>query len=612
MAEKRYAILIASSEYSEESGLRRLRCPENDVRAVDEILCSPDFGQFTETFVLRNAPSYEILPRLNSVLTEAGKDDLILIYFSGHGKLNRLGHLCLATANTDSKALEATTILASTIKSYFDLSYSRKKILLLDCCYSGAAGEEFARTKGGVDEELQLMSGGQGTFIMTASSGLQTSVEKEGDQYGLFTKHLVQGIRSGEADKNEDGQVDMQELYEYVHEKVREEGAQEPMKWDLHVKGRMVVSRSGRESQDKRIRKRKTKLYELAAQGLLTDKTVGEAVQLLDVPGQKRTDRDQARCPLIEQLFHKKIIPPTFTELWVETRFTYSDSTTELEKKQTFFPNKSKKNAIAMGGTRNSKPTLASMPQQGDTMTDEISGMEFVYIPEGCFMMGSDEKKDEGPIHEVCLDAFWMGKYPVTQEQWKKLMVNNSTKVKKGDNFPVEQVSWHDVQRFIAQLNKESRANYRLPTEAEWEYACRGNDWYQYSGGDDLDAVAWYDGNSGGTTHPVGKKRANAFGLYDMSGNVWEWCNDWYGDKYYTASPKENPTGPASGMFRVLRGGSWIGHPVGCRSVLRNHNDPEDRHVTVASALFYLSRQMEAELPVRKEKRVFVSQRGCI
>ena len=104
MAEKRYAILIASSEYSEESGLNRLRCPENDVRAVDEILCSPDFGQFTETFVFRNAPSYEILPRLNSVLTEAGKDDLVLIYFSGHGKLNRLGHLCLATANTDSKA----------------------------------------------------------------------------------------------------------------------------------------------------------------------------------------------------------------------------------------------------------------------------------------------------------------------------------------------------------------------------------------------------------------------------------------------------------------------------------------------------------------------------
>lgn len=141
MAEKRYAILIGSSEYSQESGLSPLRCPEHDVVAVDEVLSSSDFGDFTETFVFRNAPGYEILPKLNSVLTSAGKDDLVLIYFSGHGKLNRLGHLCLATINTDSKALEATSIRASTIKSYFDISYSRKKILLLDCCYSGAAGE---------------------------------------------------------------------------------------------------------------------------------------------------------------------------------------------------------------------------------------------------------------------------------------------------------------------------------------------------------------------------------------------------------------------------------------------------------------------------------------
>ena len=162
-----------------------------------------------------------------------------------------------------------------------------------------------------------------------------------------------------------------------------------------------------------------------------------------------------------------------------------------------------------------------------------------------------------------------MGKYPVTQGQWKKVMKSNPANFKKGDNFPVEQVSWHDVQRFIAQLNKESRADYRLPTEAEWEYACRSNDWYQYSGGDDLDAVAWHKDNSGGTTHPVGEKQVNAFGLYDMSGNVWEWCNDWYGDKYYTASPEENPTGPASGSRRVIRGGGWLNGPGFVRSANR-------------------------------------------
>ncbi|MCI5157308.1 MAG: DUF1566 domain-containing protein [Candidatus Electrothrix sp. AUS1_2] len=319
MPEKRYAILIASSEYSPESGLTRLRCPENDVRAVDEILRSPDFGNFTETFVFRNAPSYEILPRLNSVLADAGKDDLVLIYFSGHGKLNRLGHLCLTTVNTDSKALEATSIRASTIKSYFDLSYSRKKILLLDCCYSGAAGEEFARTRGGVNEELQLMSSGQGTFIMTASSGIQTAVEKEGDRYGLFTKHLVQGIRSGEADKDEDGFVDMQELYEYVHAKVREDGAQEPMKWDLHVKGKLVVSRSGKEAKKKRLQKIRQRLYELAAQGSLPDDIVAEAMRIL--AKEMLIAKEQKQYSLLEQLAAEKTLPADFIVQWVRIDF---------------------------------------------------------------------------------------------------------------------------------------------------------------------------------------------------------------------------------------------------------------------------------------------------
>ncbi len=584
MAENRYAILIASSEYSDESGLPPLRCPENDVDAVDEILCSPDFGRFTKTFVFRNAPSYEILPRLNSVLTDAGKDDLVLIYFSGHGKLNRLGHLCLATHNTDSKALEATSILASTIKSYFDLSYSRKKFFLLDCCYSGAVGEEFARTKGGVDEELQLMSSGQGTFIMTASSGIQTSVEKESDQYGLFTKHIVQGIRSGEADKNEDGQVDMQELYEYVHEKVRGEGAQEPMKWDLHVKGKMVIVRSGKASGKDWIRESKIKLFELAAQERLTDSIVLEAVKILSVPKHKMTTWDRKCSVLVERLVGEKISCPVFTEQWVETRFVYTQKTGKPEKKQTVSHVESKRNDVAVSGaTRDSKPALASAPQQGETMTDDITGMELIYIPEGCFMMGSspddeNHRKNEGPIHEVCLDAFWMGKYPVTQGQWQKLMKKNPARFKKGDEYPVEQVSWKDAQNFIAKLNKESDKKYRLPTEAEWEYACRANSSYKYSGGDDLDAVAWHDGNSNNSPHPVGKKQVNDFGLYDMSGNIWEWCADWYGEDYYGSSPKNNPTGPDSGSYRVLRGGGWFDSPVFCRSVDRNRNAPEYRY----------------------------------
>ncbi|MCW5201932.1 SUMF1/EgtB/PvdO family nonheme iron enzyme [Desulfobulbus sp. US4] len=553
MAEKRYAILIASSSYPDEPGLTDLRCPANDVDALDKVLRSPDLGGFTETVVFKNRPSHEVLERIETVLGEAGREDLVLIYFSGHGKLNPAGQLCLATANTKLRALGSTSIQAAEIKSYFDHSASRKKILLLDCCYSGAVGKDF--TKGGVGEQLQLMSRGQGTFIMTASTGIEVAVEKEGDTYGLFTKHLVEGIRSGEADKDEDGFVDMQELYEYVHEKVRGEGAQQPMKWDLHAKGKLVIARSGKASGGKQLREAKSILFRLAAEERLTESIVFEAVKLLTLPKQEMTAKDQECSLLVRQLVGTQISPPVFIEQWVRACITYKSHKSTESKKERLGPSvASQPKAPVVSPGQASRPT----PQQGDTIQDEPTGMELVYIPKGCFQMGSNEYDGEKPVHEVCVDGFWMGKYEVTQGQWKNIMGDNPANFQKGDDYPVEQVSWEDAQKFITQLKKRSGKEYRLPTEAEWEYAARAKSSYKYSGGDDLNAVAWYDGNSGDSTHPVGQKKANAFGLHDMSGNVWEWCADWYGEKYYASSPKNNPTGPDSGAARVLRGGDFF------------------------------------------------------
>lgn len=259
MAGKRFAILIASSRYPEEPGLTPLRCPENDVDALNEVLSSPEFGQFSKPVVLKNKPSHEVLEQIETVLHDAGREDLVLIYFSGHGKLNPSGQLCLATANTKLRTLGSTSIPVERIKSFFDAADTRQRILILDCCYSGAVGKDFV--KGGVDDQLQLMSGGQGTFIMTASTGIQVAVEKEGDSLGLFTKHLVEGIRSGEADRNEDGFVDIHELYQHVYEKVRAEGAQEPMKWNLHAKGMMIVALNPKNAKEKQRQELRAKLY---------------------------------------------------------------------------------------------------------------------------------------------------------------------------------------------------------------------------------------------------------------------------------------------------------------------------------------------------------------
>jgi formylglycine-generating enzyme required for sulfatase activity len=219
------------------------------------------------------------------------------------------------------------------------------------------------------------------------------------------------------------------------------------------------------------------------------------------------------------------------------------------------------------------------------TQTNSL-GMKFVYIPSGNFIMGSP-KSEEGRYndeikHKVTLTkGFYMQTTEVTQGQWQEVMGYNPSGFKNcGDNCPVENVSWDDAQEFIKKLNrKEKGAQYRLPTEAEWEYACRAGTETRYYTGDseaDLDRAGWYDDNSGGKTHPVGRKKPNGFGLYDMHGNVWEWCSDWYGD--YPSGSVTDPQGPLSGDYRVLRGGSWFNGGRSVRSAHRFRLEPAARY----------------------------------
>lgn len=207
-----------------------------------------------------------------------------------------------------------------------------------------------------------------------------------------------------------------------------------------------------------------------------------------------------------------------------------------------------------------------------------------VYVSGGTFTMGatseqgSDAYDNEKPAHRVTLSSYHIGKYEVTQAEWRAVMGSNPSKF-KGDNLPVEQVSWNDCQEFIRKLNSITGKNFRLPTEAEWEFAARGGNnsrGYKYSGSNDIGSVAWYDDNSGYETHPVGHKSPNELGLYDMSGNVWEWCQDWLGD--YSSSFQTNPTGPTGptpGFYRVYRGGCWFFSARGCRVSERFGNMPD-------------------------------------
>lgn len=251
---------------------------------------------------------------------------------------------------------------------------------------------------------------------------------------------------------------------------------------------------------------------------------------------------------------------------------------------------------------------------QGKNFTEKVNDVEFemIYVRGGTFRMGATEEQgtldpwdDEYPLHTVRLLSYYIGKFEVTQGLWEAVMGSNPSSFKKGDNYPVENVSWDGIQTFLSKLSQLTGKQYTLPTEAQWEYAARfdngintsvyiwcsdgaiafaeaqsassdENKLMKYSGSDNVDEVAWYNENSRKTTHPVGTKQPNVLGIYDMSGNVWEWCSDWFGP--YSSDAQTDPIGPATGTNRVLRGGSWDFIERTCRVSNRGNFNPCDHY----------------------------------
>ena len=257
---------------------------------------------------------------------------------------------------------------------------------------------------------------------------------------------------------------------------------------------------------------------------------------------------------------------------------------------------KSQAKPVQKRSSQSSRPTAQS------NRTFTVNGVSFtmVRVQGGTFQMGSndgDAFNDEKPIHSVTLSSYYIGQTEVTQALWTAVMGSNPSCF-KGENLPVERVSWDDCQSFITKLNQLTGEHFRLPTEAEWEFAAKGGRQgrgFEYSGNSNIDNVAWYHYNSGSLTHPVATKQPNELGIYDMSGNVKEWCQDW--DGMYSSSSQTNPTGPASGSYRVIRGGGWGNFAKYCRSAYRSDGHAPDYRDCYLGLRLVLSESSQSSRP---------------
>ena len=256
---------------------------------------------------------------------------------------------------------------------------------------------------------------------------------------------------------------------------------------------------------------------------------------------------------------------------------------------------------VSCGKEKEEKPVDPDYTAGADyTVTTFGLNMEMVYVEGGSFEMGAtaeqgeDARGDEYPVRTVKLDSYHIGKYEVTQGQWEAVMGTSLEEqragatydhgiVGEGADYPMYYVSWNEAQEFCKRLSKKTGKKYVLPTEAQWEYAARGGNkskGYKYSGSNDIEEVAWYNYNSDKQTHRVGTKKANELGIYDMSGNVLEWCSDWWAYPY-DEDDTDNPQGPVNGSERVARGGSWNHDAIACRVAIRFDAPPGDRYGTL-------------------------------
>ncbi len=593
---KRYALVIGNSGYQHMGVLDN---PVNDAADMGKLLKKKKF----EVTVLLNANQRkmeEAIRHFSNKLRE--KNSVGLFYFAGHG-LAVDGHNYLIPVEVDIKNsidIKYKGVDAGYVLEQMQAADNDLNMLILDACRNNPFKNKFR----GVSRGLAPIQSAKGALILYAASLGELAADGNG-RNGLFTTYLMQAI-------NTPG-LKVEDVFKTTAVSVNRAN-KEQLPWQSGVilgdfyftinapQAETVTVNTAPSNSNQAevafwnsIKDSHNKAYFLAYLDRYGEKGIYSVIARIKLKEIKtdsakpkinqvhlivKTSPDNSKIRILNigpkyqpgmalkpKRYHIEVSHKGYqrhTE-WIELKNEDLIHSVVLEEKPVF---------------TKSIPTSTNHYTSSST-TESTSGIKMVSVPAGCFQMGSNEggeyTDDEKPVHRVCLSAYKIGKYEVTQSQWKKVMGNNPSHF-KGNNKPVEKVSWDDVQKFIRKLNQQTGQHYRLPSEAEWEYACRsgGRD-QKYCGGNNAGSVAWYDDNSGNETHDVGQKQANGLGLYDMSGNVWEWVQDRYDSGYYKNSPTTNPKGASGGAVRVFRGGSWHSDASNLRSAFRDYNSPDRR-----------------------------------
>ncbi|BAY62331.1 hypothetical protein NIES22_24050 [Calothrix brevissima NIES-22] len=613
------ALLIGISEY--EPGLAPLPSAVKDVEAMRRVLLNPEMGGFAEgdITVLKDPPRQDMEDAIYNLYANRQKDDLLLLYFSGHGVKVDNGDFFFSTRYTrknQGKLIPTSAVAARTVHSLMNESKSKRLVVILDCCFSGAFAKDLTAKDGG-NIDLQQHLGGEGRAILTASTSMQYAFQSDGLELSIYTHYLVEGIEKGAADVDGDGWIAVDELHKYAKSKVQEAvPAMTPEFYPIKEGYRIFLAKSPKDDPRLKYRKEVERRlnrgkFTTPARRLLNslrvqwklDTEIADAIEAEVLQPYREYERKLAE--------YKETLVETIKDEPALSETTFNDLRDYQQHLGLRDEDVAPIEELILGKSKNptQKTTnqldleIVKVHSQGSAefFTESLGNgvvLEMVAIPGGKFLMGSPENEPERldwerPLHNVTIQPFFMGKFPVTQSQWQAVAALDKVNIDlnpdpsnfKGANRPVERVSWDDAIEFCARLSKKTGETYRLPSEAEWEYACRGGTTTPFYFGETITTdLANYNGNytyGSGTkgeyreqTTDVGKFPANPFGLFDMCGNVWEWCQDEWHDNYNNA-PTDASTllvgDDENNKNRLLRGGSWNYAPRDCRSASRNY-----------------------------------------